>query len=373
MPEQQKGITVIGAGVVGLSTGIKLQEKGYQVTIVAEIWPTDSDRPGPHYTSRWAGGHHCTVAGPDDLRQQKMDSETFKVFWEMSEPGHPAEKCFIRAPQYEYYFEDVAYPPGLESMPDFKLVPKSNLLPGAVFGVSFTGISFDPTMYLSYLQQRFIAAGGQLVHGSVQHIKQVVEGGGAIFEGKSPAPPAAVIVCAGIGARSLGGVEDKTVTSARGQTVILHAPWVRFGSTCRKMENGRVSYVIPRHNGNLVLGGTRINDDWYPLPREETKIAIMETALAYWPEIAPPPARKDRTPTIEDLLPIIVEEGVGFRPHRKEGIRIEAQWVAVNGFSAPVVFNYGHGSSGFESSWGSASMAIQLMEEVLETAAATAA
>ncbi|KAJ7120239.1 D-amino-acid oxidase [Mycena epipterygia] len=348
MAERLTQITVIGAGVIGLTTAIKLQEKGgYQVVIVAAIWPTD--HPSPHYTSHWAGGHHCTAAESDDLRQQKMDTETFRVFWEMSEPGHPAEKCFIRTPQHEHYFEDLAHPRGLETMPDFKLMLKSSLIPGAVFGIEFTAISFDPPAYLNYLHKRFLAAGGKLVHGSVQHIKQVVEGGSAVFEGQPPAPPAAVIVCAGLGARSLGGVEDKTVTSVRGQTVVLHAPWVNFGATRRKIEDEMISYVIPRHNGNIVLGGTLNMDDWYPLPRPETKIAIMEKALALWPEIAPP------------------EEGLGLRPHRNDGIRLEVEWVEAHGAKAPVVFHYGHGAYGFESSWGSATMAVELMEDALKS------
>ncbi|KAJ7118010.1 hypothetical protein C8R43DRAFT_1099238 [Mycena crocata] len=363
MTEQLKQITVIGAGVIGLTTAIKLQEKGgYQVTIVAEIWP--SDHPSPHYTSHWAGGHHCTAAQSDDLRQQKMDTETFRVFWEMSEPGHPAEKCFIRTPQHEHYFEEYGmHPEGLETMPDFKFIPKSDLIPGAVSGITFTAISFDPPLYLDYLHKRFLAAGGKLVHGSVQHIKQVVEGGSAIFEGQTPSPPASVIVCAGLGARTLGGVEDKSVTSVRGQTVVLHAPWVRFGATRRKFDDEMISYVIPRHNGNIVLGGTLNVDDWFPLPRPETKLAIMEKALALWPEIAPPEARTDRNPTVGDLYPIIVEDGLGLRPHRKDGIRLE---VEANAARAPVVFHYGHGAYGFESSWGSASMAVELMENALK-------
>jgi hypothetical protein len=90
------------------------------------------------------------------------------------------------------------------------------------------------------------------------------------------------------------------------------------------------------------MGYRRLSDILrYPLPREETKIAIMEKALALWPEIAPPEARKNRTPTIQDLYPIIVEDGLGLRPHRNEGIRIEAEWVEANGVKAPVVFNYG--------------------------------
>ncbi|KAJ7615355.1 hypothetical protein FB45DRAFT_935477 [Roridomyces roridus] len=360
-----KQITVIGAGVIGLTTAIKLQEMGYRVTIVAEFLPTDEPSPA-QYTSHWAGGHHCTAA-PDNSRQQKMDMETFRVFWEMSKPGHPAEKCFIRTPQYEHYFDDRGHPKGLEAMPDFKILSKSELLPGAVSGVSFTIINFDPSTYLPYLHQQFLDAGGKMVRGSVQHIKQVVEGGAAIFEsGGTPAPPDAVIVCAGLGARKLGGVDDKTVTSVRGQTVILHAPWVKFGATRRLVEDGMASYIIPRRNGNVVLGGTGGIDDWYPLPRPETKVWIMERALALWPEIAPPEIREERNPTIDDLYRLIVGEGVGFRPERRDGIRLEVEWVEANGSKAPVVFHYGHGSSGFESSWGSALMAVELLEGALK-------
>ncbi|KAF8158813.1 FAD dependent oxidoreductase [Mycena galopus ATCC 62051] len=304
MAEKWEQITVIGAGVVGLTTAIKIQETGgYQVTIVAEMWPTD--HPSSHYTSHWAGGHHFTTES-NDSRQQQMDTETFRVFWEMSEPGHPAEKCFIRTPQYEHYYEESSPPRESETTPDFKHMEKPDLLPGATFGISFTIVNFDmayicsnPKAYLDYLLKRFVAAGGRLVHGSVQHIKQIVEGGSAVFERQPPAPPAAIIVCAGLGARSLGGVEDKTITPVLGQTVILKAPWVRFGSTRRKIEDGVISYVIPRRSGHIVVGGTMKFDDWYPIPREETKIQILEKALALWPEIAPPEARKDRVPTIQ--------------------------------------------------------------------------
>ena len=60
-----------------------------------------------------------------------------------------------------------------------------------------------------------------------------------------------------------------------------------------------------------------------------------------WPEIAPPEVRKERAPTVEDLLPIVVEDGLGLRPHRKDGIRLEVEWVEAHGAKAPVVFHYG--------------------------------
>jgi D-amino-acid oxidase len=46
---------------------------------------------------------------------------------------------------------------------------------------------------------------------------------------------------------------------------------------------------------------------------------------------------------VEDLFPIIIEEGCGLRPARKGGIRLELDWandMQGNG-KVPIVYNYG--------------------------------
>jgi glycine/D-amino acid oxidase-like deaminating enzyme len=60
----------------------------------------------------------------------------------------------------------------------------------------------------------------------------------------------AILVCAGLGARSLGGVEDKDMYPIRGQTVLIRAPWVKFGSTQSNI-NGTWSYIMPRRSGDV--------------------------------------------------------------------------------------------------------------------------
>jgi glycine/D-amino acid oxidase-like deaminating enzyme len=99
---------------------------------------------------------------------------------------------------------------------------------------------------------RFIGSGGTVIRGAVQHINQVVEGGPHIFSsaGKHATPPDAVIVCTGIGARFLGGVEDRDVHPIRGQTILIRAPWIRFGRTTTS-ENGELTYIIPRRSGDV--------------------------------------------------------------------------------------------------------------------------
>ncbi|KAJ7749293.1 D-amino-acid oxidase [Mycena maculata] len=359
-----KSVVVIGAGVVGLTTALRVQEKGgYQVTIVAEILP--SDPKTIKYTSHWAGAHHVSLAG-SDIRQQRMDQETFKIMWELSAPGGPAEGCFLRIREDEYFAEPIAHPEVLQAMPDHQSLPSSLLPPDIAEGISFTTLTIDSPVYLNYLLSRFLAAGGSIVRGTVQHIAQVVEGGAGIFNGrKCLSSPSAVIVCVGLGARTLGGVEDKDMYPIRGQTVLVRAPWVRFGRAISS-KNGLWTYIIPRRSGDVIVGGIKDDNDWYPVPRPETTLDILKRGFSLCPELAPPEIRSQREPVLEDLQSIIIEEGTGLRPARKGGIRLEVEWVGnQDQKKVPVVFNYGHGGYGYQSSWGSAAVALELLEQAL--------
>lgn len=146
--------------------------------------------------------------------------------------------------------------------PQFKKVPETSLIPGALVGSSFTTVTIDTPPYLSYLFARFISRGGSIVRGGVQHISQVIEGGPNLFRlGKaSPEPIDALVVCPGLGARTLGGVEDNDVYPVRGQIVIIRAPWVDFGRTASHAEQGLWTYVIPRRSGDV---GSLLSVEWH--------------------------------------------------------------------------------------------------------------
>ena len=59
------------------------------------------------------------------------------------------------------------------------------------------------------------------------------------------------------------------------------------------------------------------------------------------PELSPNFA-SNPNPTIEDIKPIIIEEGCGLRPARKGGIRLETGVIETkSGVKTPVVYNYG--------------------------------
>jgi D-amino-acid oxidase len=61
----------------------------------------------------------------------------------------------------------------------------------------------------------------------------------------------------------------------------------------------------------------------------------------------------------------IIRHGVGLRPVRVGGTRIEKE--RING--AWVVHNYGHGGYGYQSSYGCSQVVVKLVEEVLRARA----
>lgn len=107
--------------------------------------------------------------------------------------------------------------------------------------------------YLNWLLSRFLANNGTIVRASLQHISQLLERGTSPYTGaQSHSDVDALVVCAGLGARTLGGVEDKDVYPIRGQTVLLRAPWVDFGRTMTEAD-GTYTYTMPRSNGDVSL------------------------------------------------------------------------------------------------------------------------
>jgi len=61
----------------------------------------------------------------------------------------------------------------------------------------------------------------------------------------------------------------------------------------------------------------------------------------------------------------IIRHGVGLRPMREGGPRVEKEKIA----GVWVVHQYGHGGYGYQSSYGSAKATVRLVEEVAKEAA----
>ncbi|GAA5900286.1 FAD-dependent oxidoreductase [Sporobolomyces salmoneus] len=361
MSESQQHIVVIGSGVIGLSTAIKLQESGYRVSIVARDLP--GDRKGISWASPWAGAHHVSVANGNDLRMHRFDARTFQVMSEMIEQDSSSQVPLTFAPQIEYREE-----PKAESSegdlsqlnlisrfhPNFRWLDPSELPSGIAHGASFTCILIDTPAYLPYLLSRFLAKSGQI------HRSSTLPSLASALSAHPSLDDADLIVnCTGLGSRSL--VNDTKAFPTRGQLVIVRAPWMTTGMT--RLGKGVYDYIIPRRNGLVVLGGCAEKDNWDSKPREDMSRRIKTRCLDLCRELLPPSKREKGS--IDDLE--VVEEAVGLRPTREGGIRLEIEEIEGNepGRKLKVVHHYGHGGYGYQSSWGSAEAAVDLVNSAL--------
>lgn len=231
----------------------------------------------------------------------------------------------------------------------FKLVSQDQLAHDIDSVQSFTSICINTAIYLPWLVGQCVKNGVIFDRASFKHI---AEAASAHHSGQK----ADVIVnCTGLSSKFLYGVRDDNLYPDRGQTVIVRNDPGSIVSVS-ETEGGKeeVTYIMTRAvGGGTVIGGSHHKHDWNALPDPNLANRIMERAIAICPQLV------KKGQGIEGLD--IVRHGVGLRPMRNGGPRIEKD--QVEGVS--VVHNYGHGGFGYQASFGCAAMAISLVEEVL--------
>ena len=160
--------------------------------------------------------------------------------------------------------------------------------------------------------------------------------------------------CTGLGAAKLGGVEDTTVLPARGQIVVVRndaGKMIDLSGT----DDGddEACYIMTRAaGGGTILGGSYQKGNWESQVDPNLAVRIMKRAVKACPNLTDGHG-------IEKLD--VVRHGVGLRPVRESGARVEKD--RINGVW--VVHNYGHGGAGYQSSYGCAEEAVHLVREAL--------
>jgi D-amino-acid oxidase len=164
-----------------------------------------------------------------------------------------------------------------------------------------------------------------------------------------------VVNCTGLSAAKLGGVEDKSVVPARGQIVVVRndaGKMIDISGT----DDGddEACYIMTRAaGGGTILGGSYQKGSWDSQPDPSLAVRIMKRAVDACPALTSGRG-------VEALD--VIRHGVGLRPVREGGARIEKE--RVDGIW--IVHNYGHGGAGYQSSYGCAQDAVQLVDEALQ-------
>jgi D-amino-acid oxidase len=302
-------VLVIGAGVCGLTTGIRLAEAGATVTIRTAAPPEQT-------TSAAAGAVWGLVrVGPPDrvVEWGRIGLEVLSAL--AGEPGTGVRMAsgqeVSRSTLEPHYWTPLL--PGLRSS------TPSELPDGFADGWHYTAPVVTMPIYLGYLRARFERAGGQLEVAPTRTLAELA--------GVAPV----VVNCSGAAARDL--VPDPAVMAVRGQVVIAANPGIEEFFIDRDPEPPWIVYMFP-HGEQILLGGTNDEGNWDETP----KTHIAERILAGCAAIDP------RLRNVE-----ILGHRVGLRPCRPE-VRLESE--PLNG--GVLWHNYGHGGAGISLSWGCA-------------------
>lgn len=310
--------TVIGCGVIGLSSGIRLLQAGLGVQIVARELPPDT-------TSNWAAAvWYPYKAYPED-KVLRWGAAAFKVFEALADQP---ETGVTNRVLLEPFDEPVADPWWKEAVRDFRRATAAELPAGYQDGYIVTVPVIDTRIYMEYLVEQFQTLGGTIEQREIGAIDEVCPPGGL------------VVNCAGLGAREL--VNDAAVYPIRGQIIRVKAPQVER-SFVDEFGQHKLTYVIPRTH-DVILGGTAEENVWDTEPDEATAAQILHHTMQIEPALAGAE---------------ILQHGVGLRPGRPQ-VRLEAETTAAG---CTIIHNYGHGGAGFTLSWGCADEVVRLMQE----------
>lgn len=233
-------------------------------------------------------------------------------------------------------------------VPDFHVLPRDELPPGVDSATAFTSVCINTPVYLSYLVGQCLKNGVVLRRSIISHISEAAD----LHHSGNKAD--VIVNCTGLLASKLGGVMDEDVIPCRGQIVLVrNDPGVMLTISGTDDGGDEVCYIMHRAaGGGTILGGTYQKGNWESQPCPNQALRIMKRAVELCPALTDGKG-------IEALS--VIRHGVGLRPLRLGGARLEKERVDSNW----VVHNYGHGGWGYQGSYGCSENTVELVEEVL--------
>ncbi|MEM8906459.1 MAG: FAD-dependent oxidoreductase [Bacteroidota bacterium] len=307
-------VRIIGCGVIGLTTAIYLQERGFPVQILTRDLPAQT-------TSAKAAAIWFPFAVSPWEQVKRWSLQTYHEFSELAQD----QQSGVSMIPFTVLALHPQPPDWLEAMPSQAVGPApSQALPrGYEFGWMAEVPLIEAPLYLEYLLTRFKAGGGQILQRTIQHFQEVQK------------PNEILINCTGLGAKTL--LHDPLLYPLQGQLVKL-APQGPINCIADDDGPNALAYIIPRKDA-VILGGTALAHASDLNPQPSISQAIRQRC-------------QQLDSRVQDLP--FLESWVGLRPARAS-IRLERE--ATTG----IFHNYGHGGGGYTVSWGCAAAIYELI------------
>ncbi|MER5757650.1 FAD-dependent oxidoreductase [Streptomyces sp. NPDC002082] len=316
-------VTVVGAGVIGLSIAHELAVAGHRVQILAAQDALSS-----------VSGVAAAIWFPHGVAHTApvLDSAqvTLQRFQELA--GRPDTGVRMRQGTVLMRRADTDTS-WTRAVPHHERLDATQLPAHLVPGTGATGVACTvpvalTDVYLPWLHAEVLALGVTMRTTEVRDLREVL----------AQENPDALVVAAGMRSAALLADDDETYP-VRGQIVRLANPGLTEWVTDNDNPQG-LTYVVPRDH-DVVCGGTGEVGSWNEQVDPEVEQAILRRACALVPALAGQP---------------VLSRAVGLRPARSS-VRVGA----VEGYDRPVFACYGHGGAGFTLSWGDAARIAALI------------
>lgn len=238
--------------------------------------------------------------------------------------------------------------PWYSDLLDYRKMKPEELPSGVAYGHEFGSVCINTAVYLPWLVGQCRKRGVVFKRASLSHIAEA-----SSLAGASGGKADIVVNCTGLMAGKLGGVMDAKVAPARGQIVVVRnvSPFMVATSSTEDAEDELVYVMTRAAGGGTILGGTYQKGNWDPNPDPNVAARIMQRVVDLYPDIAGGKGVKGLD---------IVRHGVGLRPYREGGVRLEKEKID----GTWVVHNYGHAGWGYQGSYGTAERVVELVGEI---------
>lgn len=215
--------------------------------------------------------------------------------------------------------------------------------------MSFTSVCINTAIYLPWLVSQCLKAGVIFKRGVFKHILEAAD---AHHSGQKVD---LIVNCTGLAAGKLGGVEDKAMVPARAQIVLVrNDPGIMCSTSGTDEGEDECCYIMQRAaGGGTILGGCFQKGNWDSGVDYDMANRIMQRSIEVCPALTGGKG-------IEHLS--IIRHGVGLRPVRNGGVRLEKEKIG----GVWTVHNYGHGGYGYQASYGCSQVAVKLVKEALD-------
>lgn len=344
-------ITIIGAGVIGLTCALELANDGHTITVIADHGPGDT-------VSARAGALWFPYRVDSDNSEQLLERSLVR-FVELAKQASAATNSDEAAdltddiPPVEMrrgVVRERITPPDRSWVTPVVNVLGADAIRDVSGGVEVTLPMIMTPTYLAWLMDSCRIAGVSFQWKTVESLESLSTGinKGHLGDSSTDTPDAIVVATGLRGGELLGG--DTEVTPIRGEIVVLANGTGEDGSPAPLTEwmtdednPAGMIYVFPRVD-DIVVGGSAEAGSWDDSPNATVAEAIVNRARAAVPELAELP---------------VLGHGAGLRPGRTS-LRLGLVDSAVPQ-DIPVIAAYGHGGAGVTLSWGTAERVAEII------------